>query len=165
MVELGWPAYCGANRVCYVFIRFVILNTSPITYRIFTNENLLLSKVQGAVTFQNIVSNIYNLRADPNYSQGMNSFYDLTLCSNIDGDLNKLSEFGDLINDDMAIKNKCKTAILIPDDNQIIFRLVQGMVLMSSKSNIEHAFFKKANRHLAYQFLNCSQQIIVEIEK
>jgi len=95
----------------------------------------------------------------------MNSFYDLTLCSNIDGDLNKLSEFGDLINDDMAIKNKCKTAILIPDDNQIIFRLVQGMVLMSSKSNIEHAFFKKANRHLAYQFLNCSQQIIVEIEK
>jgi len=125
----------------------------------------LLSKVQGAVTFQNIVSNIYNLRADPNYSQGMNSFYDLTLCSNIDGDLNKLSEFGDLINDDMAIKNKCKTAILIPDDNQIIFRLVQGMVLMSSKSNIEHAFFKKANRHLAYQFLNCSQQIIVEIEK
>lgn len=141
------------------------MNTSPITYRIFTNENLLLSKVQGAVTFQNIVSNIYNLRADPNYSQGMNSFYDLTLCSNIDGDLNKLSEFGDLINDDMAIKNKCKTAILIPDDNQIIFRLVQGMVLMSSKSNIEHAFFKKANRHLAYQFLNCSQQIIVEIEK
>ena len=125
----------------------------------------MLSKVQGAVTFQNIVSNIYNLRADPNYSQGMNSFYDLTLCSNIDGDLNKLSEFGDLINDDMAIKNKCKTAILIPDDNQIIFRLVQGMVLMSSKSNIEHAFFKKANRHLAYQFLNCSQQIIVEIEK
>ena len=165
MVELGWPAYCGTNRVCYGFIWFVILNTSPITYRIFTNENLLLSKVQGAVTFQNIVSNIYNLRADPNYSQGMNSFYDLTLCSNIDGDLNKLSEFGDLINDDMAIKNKCKTAILIPDDNQIIFRLVQGMVLMSSKSNIEHAFFKKENRHLAYQFLNCSQQIIVEIEK
>ena len=141
------------------------MNSSSITYRIFTNENIVVSIVRGKINFQDMISTIHNLREDKNYSQGMNSIYNLIHCTNIEGELYRLSEFGDLLNDHIAVPNKCRTAILISDDNQKIYRSVQGLLLMTSESNIEHAFFNHSNRQKAYKFIDCSPEVIVEIEK
>jgi hypothetical protein len=114
----------------------VIVNRSSITYRIFANENIVISKVRGMITFQDMIANIHNLRDDINYSQGMNAIYSLLHCTNINGELHSLSEFCDLLNDHIAVPNKCKTAVLIPDNNEKMYRIVQGLVLMTSESNI-----------------------------
>jgi hypothetical protein len=89
-----------------------------ISYKIFTAENEVVAKVTGTLSFGAMTAYIGNLRLNSNYVQSMNSFYDLTNCTNILGELRLLSEFADILNNSVFDHIKSKTAIVIPDNNQ-----------------------------------------------
>jgi hypothetical protein len=73
--------------------------------------------------------------------------------------------FVETVNNNGAIAVESKTVILIPDDNPKLYKLVQGIVLMTSMSKIEHRLFTKSNIQQAYQFLGFTDELVQKIEQ
>lgn len=140
------------------------MSDGKIRYKIIKSDNLILAHVIGSITFDDMLNYMKELVHHPDYQDGMNSFYDLANCSNIVGEITGLSGLAATLNDQEAIVLPCRTAVVVPDDNEKIFKLAQGLVLMTSQSKIEHRLFKASYKHQAYQFVGLSEQTVAGLE-
>lgn len=87
----------------------------------------------------------------------MNSYYDLSFCTDMDGDLASASDFAQRLNDEKYVVAPSRTAILLPDNQPKVKRIIEGLVLMVSGSPIAHQSYTQSEVHLAFGFLNFSQ--------
>lgn len=141
-----------------------MLINMPIQYHFFTEDSALVAWVTGKVTFKGMNDYSANLVKQTGYHHNMNSFYDLTNCNDIDGDLEHLSLFAAILNNHEAFPTPCKTAILLPQNNEKIHRIVRGLILMVSRSNIEHRYFAESERGQAYDFVDFNPDLIFKLE-
>lgn len=118
---------------------------------------MVLAEVVGNTSFGDMKNYLHTLVNDPLYKPGMNSFYDLTKCPNIEGDLSDLSEFTKSLRDSDKSFPSCKTSILLPNGNDTLRNVVKGIVLMTSASRIEHRYFLEPNRFLALKFIGLNE--------
>ncbi|TRY33718.1 hypothetical protein [Aliiglaciecola sp. M165] len=129
------------------------MKITVISYYIDTAQSVVMSKVKGEIAFSDMLKHLHTLLQDPQFRPGMNSFYDLTQCTNILGELSDLSAFTKSISDRNNDLPNSKTALLLPSGNGKLLNLVKGIVMMTSASNIEHRYYLDSQCHLAYQFV------------
>ncbi len=121
----------------------------------------MFGRVNGSINFDDMVAHIDSVARNPDFSEGMNSFYDLSDCTNITGDVRELTQLAHVLNDSEFIQNPSKTAVVVPDDNRKICKLAQGLVLMVSKSKIDHRLFKLSEVESACAFVGISEDLVI----
>lgn len=124
-----------------------------ISYYIDAAQSVVMSKVKGEIAFSDMLKHLHTLLQDPQFRPGMNSFYDLTQCTNILGELSDLSAFTKSLRVNNNDLPNSKTALLLPNGDEKLLSLVKGIVMMTSASKIEHRYFFDTQCHLAYQFV------------
>lgn len=139
------------------------MSEAKIRYQIFKSDNAVIAWVVGPITFDDMLNYIKALVQDPDFEYGMNSFYDLSKCTNIVGQLTGLTGIAATLNDNETASKPCRTAVVVPDNNEKLFKLAQGLVLMTSKSLIEHRLFKQSSLEQAFEFLGFEQRLIKQI--
>lgn len=133
------------------------MGESKICYRIIKSEGAVFANVTGAIDFEDMVAHMDKLANDTDYTEGMNSYYDLTDCINVSGDVKALTGLVHALTNPQFIVHPSKTAVVVPDDNVKLFKLAEGLVKMVSKSKIEHRLFKKSDLKSACQFVGLSE--------
>lgn len=136
------------------------LNNCPIHYELHIEQNIVVSQVRGAITFGDMLRHVNILAHDPAYNPSMKSYYDLTDCTNIEGNLADLSNFTQGLRNNEQDLPSSKTALILPDQNEKLINLVKGIVLMTSNSRIEHRYFCYSQRHHAYHFLDIDRDFL-----
>mgnify|MGYP000728278251 CR=1 FL=1 len=139
------------------------MSEAKIRYQIFKPDNAVVAWVNGSITFNDMLNYIKTLVQDPDFEYGMNSFYDLSKCTNIVGELTGLTGIAATLNDNETVSKPCRTAVVVPDENEKVFKLAQGLVLMTSRSLIEHKLFKYSSIEQAYEFLGFNQSLVARI--
>ena len=138
--------------------------SNPIAYSILKEEATIIARITGSLRFEHMVSYIKEIRQHPDYQQGLNGFYDLTNLEKIEGELSALSEFAEMLNDHQQVPYTCKTAIVVPDDDDKLHRLVQGLILMTSESKIEHSLFVASHTKLACKYLGLREEHLEQLK-
>ena len=140
------------------------MSISPIDYRIYPEHQALIATVSGEISFTDMRQFLTTLALDQDYQPTFNSLYDLTKCTHIDGDLEALSRFAAILNDEDIVSSPSRTAVIIPEHNQQLEHMVRGLVLMTSGSRIEHRYFPESTRFVAYQFLHFHPALRQQLE-
>lgn len=134
----------------------------PISFTIIPQHNLVLSRISGEITFCDMRNYLKSLASDAHFRAGLNSYYDLSDCTNIVGDLADLTALTQSLSHNSAIL-PAKTALLLPYGNEKLHQIIKGMVLMTSESPIEHRSFLASEKNLCCQYLGISR-IMIETE-
>jgi len=140
------------------------MNAVSIKYKLFPDDSAIFACVFDTISFEDMLSLLFQLRNDKNYTQGMNSCYDLTCCKNITGNLSALDSLADILNDPNVTPYYSRTSVIIPDNDEKIYKLVQGLVLMTSASKIQHAFYTQSCQQQAYNFVGFSPGLLKKME-
>ncbi|WP_100658631.1 hypothetical protein [Alteromonas flava] len=141
------------------------MSAAKIYYRISKEHNALLVWVSGAISFAKAMEFLQTFLQDPNFAYGMDSFYDLSACTDIDGDLKHAAEISALVSGESMPLLPAKTAFLLPENNEKVSRVIHGMMLMFSASPIEHACFNQTQREQSFDYLNFDQGFRMDIDK
>ena len=136
----------------------------PIVYKLFPDENALIAWVKGPVTFEQIYAFVNTILQDNDFIPGMNCFYDLTQCTDIDGDLDTLSAVTQMINEPHDSIKNARTAFVLPEHNNKVVNMVQGLVLMISASIIDHHCYNDDEREAAFDFVGFRLSFRAQIE-
>lgn len=129
------------------------MQSNLIQYKIFPEQNAVVAWLCGDVAFEHMNHYLYTLSADPDFVIGMNSYCDLSYCSDMDGGLGVANDFADRLNNEKYVVAPSRSAILLPDSNAKVVRIIEGLVLMMSGSPIEHACFSIGHIERAFDFL------------
>lgn len=150
----------GRDYHCILMCLDAAMNFSSIEYQIIPAKNLIVAKVFGVLNHQEMTSYLQSLGKEADLAPGMNSLYDLTACTNIEGDLDPLTTFASMLNDQQLVREHAKTALVVPQHNTKVYKLVQALILMTSRSKIEHRIFSEDNRSAAYDFIQLDKETI-----
>ena len=138
--------------------------TTTIVYEILPAPRTLSVWVRGKLLYEQMIEHFNSLLEDHRYYPGLTSFYDLTQCTDIDGDFNDLHRFSHMLKHEHVVASPCRTSILIPENNEKLRKIVQGLILMISRPNIEHHYFPQSAREKAFQFVGFNAATISKIE-
>lgn len=130
---------------------------SSIHYFIYPEQNLIVAKASGQITFSDVKGFIQSLFSDPEHRMGMDCFLDASQVVGMQGNLEHYLEATDIIANVALVNVPSKTAIIIEDNNVMHANLVKGFILMTSASNTEHRAFKMSNKRDALEFLGITE--------
>lgn len=136
----------------------------PVVYKLFPEENALVAWVRGSISFEQIYTLLNTIITDDDFIPGMNSYYDLSQCTDIDGDLEVLSAFTQMLNEPNEKIKRARTAFVLPAHNNKVVNMVQGMVLMISASIIDHYCFNHDDREGAFDFVSFRPSFRAQID-
>ena len=141
----------------------VVLPDPGISYEIDNKHNLLVARVTGEISFQQMHRYLNRLIKDTKFQCGLNSYYDLTECITIAGNLSDLCAFTQSLSFNNNTEHNAKTALLLDANNHTLIKLVQGIVLMTSESCIEHQYFLDTQIIQACQFIAQDPQTVAQL--
>ncbi|WP_124748992.1 hypothetical protein [Alteromonas facilis] len=136
-----------------------------IAYKISQPNNAMLVWALGAIGLEHGLRFLQAMLEDSDFSFGMNCYYDLTACTDIDGELSYATEISDLVNGETAPVLPARTAFILPEENEKVQRVIQGLVLMFSASPVEHACYSEEQREVAYSFIGFDTALRDETER
>ncbi|WP_100644701.1 hypothetical protein [Alteromonas facilis] len=114
---------------------------SKVHYFIKPDMNLFLCRAEGEVTFDDLALHVDEILADPQYRAGMDGFYDFTQVSSITGQTDVWGKVAEDMSDERIIPDRSKTAFLVSDENELVKRVLEGYLMMTSASLVEYRLY------------------------
>ncbi len=133
-----------------------ILPFDKLDYQFFLEDKLFVVKSNRDISFEDIIVHVGNLMEDERFHLGINGLYDFTQLENITGSVETFLVTAEAMSDKTIINTPAKTAILVPDNNQFVYEVFHGYVIMTSASLIEYQIFKESETKQMLAFLDIS---------
>lgn len=128
-----------------------------ITYKILKQEHLLVVKAKGVTDFNEGLRLINELNENPDYKKGMNGLMDMREMEAAVGDVTDYMEMAGIASKQNYAEKEQRTAIVIEDNNETLKGVVDGFVLMTTASPIEHKVFTHSNWQGALDYIGLTE--------